>query len=106
MPKRKLYKGENYQEGEIIDTLIAGHRQYRPDLSYPESYSDMQGAVRGLLQMFEVRRRDLPEKLKYECGTCEGLGSLISLHPENKYKMVNYCPKCDGRGYMTEDDYK
>jgi len=46
-------------ENEIIETLIAGHHEWRPDLSYPESYSDMQAAVRGLLRMFEVKRRPI-----------------------------------------------
>ena len=44
-------------ESDIIETLIAGHQEWRPDLAYPESHSDMQGAVRGLLRMFEVKRR-------------------------------------------------
>lgn len=55
-------------EADIIETLIAGHKSYRPDLPFPESYSDMQGAVRGLLQMFEVKCRPLPFKLEYSGG--------------------------------------
>jgi hypothetical protein len=63
MPKPNLTPELESLEHDIIETLIAGHHQYRSDLAYPESYSDMQGAVRGLLQMFEVKRRALPYRL-------------------------------------------
>lgn len=38
---------------------------WRPDLPYPESHSDMQGAVRGLLRMFKVERRPIAIDLEY-----------------------------------------
>jgi hypothetical protein len=64
VPKPKLKEPFHTLEGQIIETLLAGHHQYQPDLSYPESHSDMEGAVRGLLKMFDVKRlpiaRDLP----------------------------------------------
>lgn len=63
MPKPQLQEPWNRLEGEIIETLIAGHKEWRPDLSFPESYSDMQGAVRGLLRMFDVKRRPLSIEL-------------------------------------------
>lgn len=66
MPKQTLKHPMNQLETDIINTLIAGHKEWRPDLSYPESHSDMQGAVRGLLKMFDVKRRPLPRKLEYE----------------------------------------
>ena len=50
-------------EADIIETLLAGHHQFRPDLPYPESHSDMEGAVRGLLHMFDVKRRPLAIEL-------------------------------------------
>ncbi len=65
MAKRRLSPELQALESEIIETLIAGHKQWRPDLSYPESHSDMQAAVRGLLRMFEVKRRALPAELTY-----------------------------------------
>lgn len=66
MAKRRL-KGELAQlESDIIETMIAGHHEWRRDLPYPESHSDMQGAVRGLLRMFDVKRRALPADLEYE----------------------------------------
>jgi hypothetical protein len=55
-------------EDDIIETLIAGHKEWRPDLSYPESHSDTQGAGRGLLRMFDVKRRALPKELSYDEG--------------------------------------
>lgn len=69
MAKRSLKPELAILEADIIETLIAGHKQWRPDLDYPESHSDMQGAVRGLLQMFDVKRRALPYELEYEIPT-------------------------------------
>lgn len=66
MAKQKLAEPLNTLEHEIIETLLAGHKEWRPDLQYPESYSDMQGAVRGLLKMFDVKRLPISRELKYE----------------------------------------
>lgn len=66
MAKSTLVEPYNTLEKEIIETLLAGHKEWRPDLDYPESYSDMQGAVRGLLRMFEVKRLPLSRSLEYE----------------------------------------
>jgi hypothetical protein len=65
MAKSSLVPPWDQLEADIIETLIAGHHMWRPDLNYPESYSDMQGAVRGLLKMYEVKRRPLAVKLEY-----------------------------------------
>lgn len=59
MPKPSLREPYASLEIEIIETLLAGHHEWRSDLAYPESHSDMQGAVRGLLRMFDVKRRPL-----------------------------------------------
>jgi len=59
MPKPSLREPYAALENEIIETLLAGHHEWRPDLAYPESHSDMSGAVRGLLRMFDVKRRPL-----------------------------------------------
>lgn len=59
MSKSRLKPEFQSLETEIIETLLAGHKECRPDLSYPESHSDMQAAVRGLLVMFEIKRRPL-----------------------------------------------
>lgn len=65
MAKSRLSDELAQLEADIIETLIAGHKVWRLDLDYPQSHSDMQGAVRGLLQMFEVKRHPLPFKLTY-----------------------------------------
>lgn len=59
MPKPTLKEPYHTLEGQIIETLLAGHHEWRPDLSYPESHSDMAGAVRGLMRMFDVKRRPI-----------------------------------------------
>lgn len=62
-------------ESDIIETLIAGHHEWRPDLPYPESHSDMQGAVRALLKMFKVERRPVAVELEYHDRASEMLAS-------------------------------
>lgn len=64
MSKPSLKEPYRQLESEIIDTLIAGHKEWRPDLNYPESYSDMCAAVRGLLRMYEVKRRPIALEMK------------------------------------------
>lgn len=65
MPKPFLCKEEDLLEQQIIETMIAGLHQWRSDLSYPESFSDMQACVRAVMEMFEVKRRPLAKPLKY-----------------------------------------
>lgn len=65
MSKRLLSPELQALENQIIETLIAGHKEWRPDLAYPESHSDMQAAVRGLLRMFKVERLPLARELTY-----------------------------------------
>jgi hypothetical protein len=64
MPKQTLKNSQ--LEHDIIDTLIAGLHEWRPDLNYPDSRSDYQACVRGLLRMFKVERRPLAIELEYE----------------------------------------
>lgn len=49
--------------GDIIATLCAGHHRMRPDLSFPESNSDMTWAVLGLLRKYDVVLRPLPRDM-------------------------------------------
>jgi hypothetical protein len=51
---------------QMVETMIAGLHEWRRDLKYPESHSDMQACVRGLLRMFEIKRRPLPVDLDLE----------------------------------------
>lgn len=59
MPKPTLKPEFAALEEQIIETFLAGHKQWRPDLQYPESHSDMAGGARALMQMFEITRRPL-----------------------------------------------
>ena len=65
MPKPTLKEPLFTQEHNIIDTMIAGLHEWRSDLNYPESRSDMQACVRGLLRMYEVKRRPIVIELEY-----------------------------------------
>lgn len=65
MAKSRLKAPMDQFESDIIATLIAGHKKWRPDLAYPESHSDMQAAVRGLIRMYDVKRRPLAVELEY-----------------------------------------
>lgn len=46
-------------ESAILETFLAGHREARPDLPYPQSHSDMQSGIRALLVMFDIKRRPI-----------------------------------------------
>ena len=59
MPKAPLVSEFAALEDDVVCTLIAGLHEYRADLDYPESYSDMQACVRGLFRMFTVERRPI-----------------------------------------------
>ncbi len=59
MPKPELKSEFRNLETEMIATFLAGLSKWRPDLSYPESHSDMQAGMRGLIQMFEIKRRPI-----------------------------------------------
>ncbi len=65
MPKPTLKEPFFTLEKQMIATMIAGLKEWRPDLNYPESHSDMQGCIRGVLQMFKVERLPLPRELEY-----------------------------------------
>lgn len=64
MPKPSLRAEFKTLASDIIDTLLAGHHEWRPDLSYPQSHSDMQGAVFALLRMYDVKRRPIALEMK------------------------------------------
>ncbi len=93
MPKPPLMPDKSLLERDIIDTLLAGLKQWRPDLQYPESHSDLQGCVRALLTMYEVKRRPLPEPLASPCPECDGLGHFIDASNPG-YRHLTTCTKC------------
>ncbi len=63
MPKPELKPQYHNLQYEIRDTMLAGLKQWRSDLSYPESHSDMQACIHALLREFEIKRR--PISLEY-----------------------------------------
>lgn len=46
MPKPQLAPDLDILERQLIETLLAGLKEWRSDLKYPESHSDMQACVR------------------------------------------------------------
>lgn len=60
MPKPDLKSPFSDLESEMIRTFLAGHHQWRPDLSYPQSHSDLQGGMRALIKRFNITPRDIP----------------------------------------------
>jgi hypothetical protein len=98
MPKPPLMPAESFLEADIIATMQAGLKTWRPDLRYPESYSDMQALVRALLTMYEVKRRPLPVPLASPCPDCDGTGFLRSR--DEGFLHMTTCGRCaDGKVY-------
>lgn len=102
MPKPPLHGQQAVIEHEIIETMIAGLKLWRSDLSYPESYSDMQACARGLLVGFEIKRNPLPQPLRIVCGACEGIGHLVT-KAQGGYRELTDCTECHARGYKLSN---
>lgn len=96
----KLYNEDQKLESDVIQTMMAGFKDFRPDLNYPESYSDMTACVRALLRMFEIKRRPLAEKLRYHCYECEGYGKFVT-QVERHSITEKKCVGCNGKGYIN-----
>lgn len=60
MPKPSLKTSFSDLEVEMIRTFLAGHHQWRPDLAYPESHSDLQAGMRALMKRYEITPRAVP----------------------------------------------
>lgn len=100
MSKRQLAPPLDSLEKDLIETLLAGLNEWRPDLRYPESHSDMQGCVRALLKMYEVKRRPIGlSSLPYHCDTCNDKGKIISFPEQGRRDIIKeeYCPDCKKR---------
>ena len=93
MPKPPLIPEQSLLESQMIETMIAGLHNWRPDLQYPASHSDMQACTRGLLAMFEIKRRPLPVKLLSPCLSCGGTGYFFIDQFTRKT-----CTDCHGTG--------
>ena len=59
MPKPDLKPDLERLCSEMIETFLAGHHQWRIDLPYPQSHSDMKGGMMAVLKMFDVKRRPI-----------------------------------------------
>jgi hypothetical protein len=57
MPKPFLREPFATLEKELIETMIGGLHEWRSDLHYPESHSDMAGCIRAVLRKYEVKLR-------------------------------------------------
>lgn len=66
MPKPLLKEPNQTKAYQIIETMLAGLHEWRSDLDYPQSHSDMMGCVHALLKMYKVERRPIAIKLEYE----------------------------------------
>lgn len=97
MSKPQLFGDQNILERQIIETMVAGLQQWRPDLTYPASHSDLMACARGIMQMFDLERLPLPRKLRYTCVTCEGTGHMSQVVDGLVHR--NFCKECEGRGY-------
>ena len=65
MPKPTLSTEQAVLERELIEPMLAGLKEWRSDLDYPESHSDMQACARAVMRMFNITRAALPNELKY-----------------------------------------
>lgn len=99
MPKARLIEKLEQLESDIMSTMLAGLKEWRPDLIYPQSHSDMQACIRPLLQLYNIERRDLSQPLKYKCCSCEGLGKYIWVVDGVRNESV--CKECQGKGYIV-----
>jgi hypothetical protein len=45
--------------GQVVDTMLAGLKEWRPDLDYPEAHSDMVGCAYALIRRFDIKQRPL-----------------------------------------------
>src|SRR5690348_7405608 len=77
MPKPFLREPYASLESDIAATMIAGLKEWRRDLNYPESHSDLQGCIRALLRKYEVKLRAIPldrkeiTELPEVCPVCQ-----------------------------------
>lgn len=66
MPKPILKKPYDILESQLIQTMLAGHHEWRPDLKYPQSDSDMAGCARALMRRFDIKQRPVDKELEYD----------------------------------------
>jgi hypothetical protein len=99
MPKPSLVDEDSRLEGDLIETLLAGLKEWRPDLQYPESHSDMSGCVRAMMRMYDIKRRPIAVPLRLKCGYCDGAGEFTTETAANTFSKKD-CPRCEGNGFI------
>lgn len=97
MSKPSLIDEDERLEHDIIETMHAGLKRWT-DLQFPESHSDMQACVRGIMQMYEINRLPIAKPLRLQCRTCNGLGDLIAVVDD--HRRINTCEECGGKGWV------
>ncbi len=102
MPKPFLWPETAALESDLVATLLAGLKEWRPDLAYPESHSDMQACVRAALRMFDIKRLPLPRALRLKCEQCKGTG-YRHLDTTGSCVESKKCLRCDGRAWVPDD---
>jgi len=60
MPKPHLKEGFSNLENLLVKTFTEGLHEWRPDLNYPESHSDMAGGMRAIIRKFALTVREEP----------------------------------------------
>lgn len=95
MPQAPLIDEQKVMASSMMSSFMAAFKQFRPDLDYPESASDMQAGFRGVLRMFNVSRASLPNQLWTPCPDCDGTGKhTVDNDPHHK----NSCKRCMNSG--------
>lgn len=96
MAKPTLKEPLRSLENDLIETFMAGHAEWRPDLPYPESHSDMQAGMMAVLRMFEIKKRPIAIDLPLHCSTCNDTGDITSYQPGDTSVIVRRetCPDC------------
>jgi len=64
MPKPDVREPYKSLESDLFETMRAGLHEWRPDLDYPESFSDLQACLRAVFRMYEVRRRPVAIRIE------------------------------------------
>lgn len=68
MPKPILEPQSQQLLSDMTETFLAGHHEWRPDLAYPQSHSDVHGGIMALMKVYEIKRRPLAVELKLDEG--------------------------------------
>ena len=88
MPKPSLREPFDSIESDLMETMIGGLHEWRSDLDYPQSHSDLSGCIRAVLRKYEVKLRAVvldraeieePEPVCPVCGKPINGGVLTSL---------------------------